>query len=84
MIKFLKIFLVNSLLILGGIVIMELIFGAWILPKNNMNFLHILKSRTIYHDISTLYESESKIIKYTRDKFGLRSSFPNSTEKIEN
>lgn len=66
---------INIFVFLFGIILVELIFGDWISP-NRLNRLNIVKDSIFYHDISGLYPSNKKIIKYTRDKFGFRGDYP--------
>lgn len=56
-----------------GIAIVELLFGAWFSP-DNLNRLNLIRGRIFNSDVSGLYETPSPIIKYSRDKYGLRGS----------
>jgi hypothetical protein len=76
------IFLVNLAVLGVGIVIIELLFGAWLNPINP-NRLNLIKDRTLEYDISGLYETESPIIKYSRDKYGLRGAYSDDPSRID-
>lgn len=76
-----KILLFNILLFLLGIIIIELVFGNWI-RQNNLNKLHIIRSRTFHFQLDSLYDFPSTFITYSRDKYGLRGSF-NAPSEID-
>ena len=80
--RVLGIVLVNLAVLGGGIVIVELLFGAWLNP-NALNRLNLLRDRTFTYDVSTLYEAGSPIIKYSRDKYGLRGDYGGRPSRIE-
>ncbi len=74
--RILGILAVNALLLAAGVVAVELIFGGW-LDARHLNRLNILKDRVYKHDVSGLYESANPVVTYSRDKYGLRGSYPN-------
>ncbi len=58
------------------LLVIEIIFGNWFL-KNNINRLHIIKDKELIIDIGEYYEFKTNYIKYKRDSYGLRGSYPN-------
>jgi len=62
-----------------GLLIIELIFGNWIDP-NDLNKLNIIRSKELNLNISDIYVNPYPEIVYTRDKYGLRGSFDNTSE----
>jgi len=72
MLKFLKIFFINIIILFFFIIIYELFFGGWFNAKNFGNlFLPLNK----YEIISNLpYKADQPII-YSTDEFGFRSNF---------
>ena len=71
--RILTIFAVNCLLLAVGLVIIELAFGGW-LNTRNLNRLNLLKDCVFQFDVSNLYDDPNPIIKYSRDKHGLRGA----------
>ena len=71
---------VNLFLFCVGIVLLELVFGAWISP-DNLNRLNLIEGRIIRYDVSGLYDAPSPVIQYSRDRYGLRGSH-GTPEKI--
>jgi hypothetical protein len=71
--------LINLLIVALGIVILELVFGHWV-HSDNLSRLNVIRSRTIKHDVSGLYDSPSRAAIYSRDKYGLRGSFSKPSE----
>jgi lysophospholipase L1-like esterase len=64
---------INLGLIAGGLLIAELLFGAWFAG----NFAHVLfhlGGTTLIHDVAPLYEGGGKAV-YRRDPFGLRGTY---------
>jgi len=72
--RILTIFSVNILLLGAGLVIIELIFGAWF-DTSNLNRLNLLKDCVLQFDVSHLYNDPEPIIQYSRDKYGLRGTY---------
>jgi len=73
------------LLLIPFLLIIELFFGNWIgsdLEKkwNDAERYNVLRNLTISYDISSVYEDSQKIIKYSRDKNGLRMTCENPAE----
>jgi hypothetical protein len=62
-----------------GIIILELSFGNWV-RNDSLNKLNIVRSKTIKFKIDHVYKSPSSIAVYTRDKYGLRGSFPTPSD----
>ena len=67
------------LLLLIPVFFIELIYGNW---QNHYNFkridkLNILKNFKVNYKINHLYDFESEIIEYSRDKWGLRGASVN-------
>lgn len=71
--RILAILAVNCLLLNVGLVVVELIFGGW-LDTNNLNRLNLLKDCVRQADVSHLYNDPNPIIRYSRDKYGLRGT----------
>lgn len=80
--RILGIFLVNLAVFSVGIVIIELLWGAWLNPKN-LNRLNLIKDQALKYDVSGLYETASPIIKYSRDKYGLRGTYGDDPSQID-
>mgnify|MGYP001160128853 FL=1 len=65
------------LILIPFLLIIELLFGNWIASEldekwNEAERYNVLRNLTISYDISSVYEDPQKIIKYSRDKNGLR------------
>ena len=71
--------IVNSILIVLGILLVELALGGWIRP-DALNRLNIIRSRTIKLNVGGLYDWPTDIVTYTRDDYGLRGTFQNPSE----
>jgi len=71
----LKIFLVNLSLLGVGLVILELLFGAWLDPFAKLKHLNLIRGTTISYDANHLYETKGKRGLYQRDKYGLRGVY---------
>jgi GDSL-like Lipase/Acylhydrolase family len=80
--RILGIFLVNLAIFSTGVVIIELLYGAWLNPKN-LNRLNLIKDETLEYAVSGLYETASPIIKYSRDKYGLRGEYGDDPSQID-
>ena len=72
---------VNLLLMGVGLVLLELIFGAWFNP-NNLNRLNLLKNYVRQYDVSHLYSDPRPVIQYSRDAYGLRGTHGGRPERI--
>jgi len=77
--SFFSIFLINVVILSLGILLVELVFGNWIV-KDRLNRLNIIRSAEIDYDIEGLYESSFKTSRYTRDQYGLRGAFQRPSE----
>jgi hypothetical protein len=73
---------VNFVVLGVGIVMLELVFGAWLNPSG-LNRLNLIKNRSFTYDVSGLYEMGSPVIKYTRDKYGLRGTYGDDPSRID-
>lgn len=72
-----------NLAVLGaGILVIELLFGGW-LKSDNLNRLNLIKDRQIELDVSQLYETDSPLIRYSRDKYGLRGAYGRDPSRID-
>ena len=80
-IQILKILAVNGLFLVIGLIILEISFGGWF-NKDKLNRLNLVKDRILNFDVSQIYRDPNPIIRYSRDKYGLRTSnlVPNSIE----
>lgn len=74
--RILKIFAVNCLILVVGLVIVELSFGEW-LGSGNLNRLNLLKDCVLSYDVSNLYDDPDPIILYSRDEYGFRGTHTN-------
>ncbi|MFK7748156.1 MAG: SGNH/GDSL hydrolase family protein [Kordia sp.] len=82
--KKLKLILINSSILLIGIILIELCFGGWFSSSNQLSNLGIIKDAKFEFDVRNLYATKKQSITYTRDKFGLRGiSTYNQPEKIK-
>lgn len=72
--RILSILLVNLVILSVGLVMIELLFGAWLNPKN-LNRLNLIKDQVFHYDVSGLYETPAPIIQYSRDENGFRGSY---------
>jgi hypothetical protein len=48
-----------------------------------LNRLNLIRGRTFTYDVSELYEYDPPIIKYTRDKYGLRGTYGDDPSRID-
>ncbi len=76
------IILVNLVVLCAGIAIIELLFGAWLKPQK-LNRLNVIVHQSVEYDVSKLYDTASAIIKYTRDKYGLRGTYGDDPSRID-
>jgi lysophospholipase L1-like esterase len=76
------ILIVNLVVFAVGLMIIELMLGAWLNPLN-LNRLNLVKGRAITYDVSGLYEWESPRITYFRDRYGLRGAYGNDPGRIQ-
>jgi hypothetical protein len=83
MIKTLKVVSINLFILAIALLLIELILGGWLRKDNKVESLNIIRDQSFSYNCN-LYSDSSIIIKYSRDKFGLRgrSSF-NQPEKID-
>ena len=72
--QILFILVINVVILTVGIVIIELVFGGWWNP-NNLNRLQLLRNFKREINVFILYNTSHPIIKYTRDKYGLRGVY---------
>lgn len=77
--RFIKIVLVNLLIIVLGVVVLELYFGDWF-GTGNLNKLNVIRSTKLKYRVQRLYDYPRSYITYTRDKYGLRGSFKDPGE----
>ena len=61
----------NVLLLVAAVVILELVFGAWV-RDDALNRLNLVRDRKLQFSTTHLYPSMHGIATYTRDEFGLR------------
>ena len=71
----LNIVLINIFVLLIGLLIIELAFGSWFSSYNNLYHLRIVVDKKLKINLEGLYETDSEVIHYSRDKFGLRGSY---------
>ena len=57
-----------------GVAALELVFGDWRHP-GKINRLNFLKNCSLQYDVSNLYGDPDPVIRYTRDRYGLRGRF---------
>lgn len=67
-----RIIVVNFLIGMSGVIVLEAIFGNWLVP-NNLNRLNLIRDTFVY-DASSLYHSTKRIV-YKRDRYGLRGEY---------
>ncbi len=72
----LKVLLSNLLLLAGGLLVVELVFGNWLRPGNRIARLNLLSDRRLVFDATPLYGAAGKKVLYQRDRFGLRGAYP--------
>lgn len=70
----LKVFVVNGLVLLAGLVVIEFVFGGWF-NEGRLNLLNLLRNCTLKFDVAHLYDDPNPTIRYTRDEYGLRGDF---------
>ena len=63
----------NCVILGGGIIVLEIAFGGWF-DTQNLNRLHLIKNSVFNFDVSDLYDYPSPVIRYSRDKYGLRGN----------
>ncbi len=71
---FLRIAGFNAILILGGLLILELVFGSWFHP-DPIKRLNLVRDCEKHYDATLLYAGATGIV-YTRDEWGLRGKYP--------
>lgn len=74
--RILKILAVNFIIFIICLIIIEIIFGGWF-NADRLNRLNMLKDCVLLLDVSNLRHDPNPIIKYSRDKYGLRGNYPN-------
>jgi lysophospholipase L1-like esterase len=74
-----KIVAINALVLLVAIVLVELIFGAWV-RDDSLNRLNLVRDRRLQFSTAHLYPSDTGVAVYTRDKYGLRGNFVDPSE----
>ncbi len=67
-----KVLLLNLLFILAGIVVVELIFGDWFIPRDPLSRIMIRRNFNVKYNLNGIYESDLDTIRYRRDSFGFR------------
>lgn len=73
--EYTKLLAINVAIMLVMIIIIELIFGNWINPYN-LNLLNIIRDTEVHFSLNGLYQSESDVVIYTRDRWGFRGNYP--------
>ncbi len=77
--QILLILAVNGLVLAAGLAVLELIFGEW-LDIKKLNRLNLVRDCVRHHNVSELYHAPDPIIRYSRDKYGLRGSYDTPRE----
>ena len=72
--KYFFVIFVNILLLVIFTILLELIFGNW-LVKNKINQLNIPKNIKTIYKLNGLYKFDDDKIYYTRDKWGFRGNY---------
>ena len=70
--KLFRVLILNILFILGGLVLVELFFGDWFLPRDPLSKINIRRNFDLKYNLNGIYDSDLDTIKYTRDSFGFR------------
>jgi len=70
---------INLLVLLVALVLVELLFGAWV-RHDSLNRLNIVRDRQVQFSTAHLYDSATGVSNYTRDKYGLRGNFRQPAE----
>jgi hypothetical protein len=70
-----RVLAVNVAILAVGVVVLEVAFGNWLSP-NRMNRLNIPREFTRLVDVSPLYASSDRWVRYTRDAHGFRGAYP--------
>ena len=79
-----KLILINTSILLIGILLIELFFGGWFNTSNQLSNLGIIRDAKFEYEVPHLYDTKNPTITYSRDKFGLRgNSTFNQPEKID-
>jgi hypothetical protein len=65
---------VNLTILAVGVLVLELAFGNWFTP-NRMNRLNIPRDAVSYVDVTPLYPSADRRVKYSRDHYGFRGTY---------
>ena len=58
-----------------GLLIIEIVFGSWFNSKNGLGRLNLIIDEKLTYKVDGLYESENDLIKYSRDKHGIRGKY---------
>ena len=72
--SFLKILIINSIILFILLLILELFFGNWF-NNNNINQLNIKKNFIKQYSVQSLYPWHNDKIIYTRDRLGFRGEY---------
>ncbi|MDW3192752.1 MAG: GDSL-type esterase/lipase family protein [Cytophagales bacterium] len=70
--KYVRILLINMLLLLIGLMGVELIFGGWFSQENKLNSLFVVRDRVTEFELNGLYPYHKPTIKITKDRYGFR------------
>jgi hypothetical protein len=70
---------VNAALLAAAVVLLEMVFGTWI-RGDHLNRLNIVRGRVLQFRTDALYPSPTGVVRYTRDRYGLRGTFKDPSE----
>lgn len=79
--RILKLVSVNSLVLVAGLLIVEMIFGNWINPDKSLR-LNLLRDVELTFNLGNLYEADYQQVRYRRDKHGFRGVY-GGTDQID-
>ena len=54
--------LINIFVLLIGLLVIELVFGSWLIFYNNLHHLRIDDDKNLEHNLEGLYETQSEVI----------------------
>lgn len=70
--KSIRILRINTMVLLMGVLILELIFGGWFNKQNNLDSLFVVRDRVVKVDLNGLYSYHKSTISVTKDRYGFR------------
>jgi hypothetical protein len=77
--RIIKILVINTFILVFGIVLIELIFGGWFTDKR-IHLLNVPRNVSVLYNLEGLYDDGDSAAIYIRDQYGFRGSYPSPDE----